>query len=104
MARLLDSINDPADLRSLHSSQLERLADEIRQLIIEVVSRNRGHLASNLGTVELTLALHRCFDFSRDRLIWDCGHQCYAHKILTGRRDSFATLRQQDGISGFADP
>ncbi|MHC4479808.1 MAG: 1-deoxy-D-xylulose-5-phosphate synthase, partial [Planctomycetota bacterium] len=71
--------------------------------IIEVVSRNRGHLASNLGTVELVLALHRCFDFCRDRLVWDCGHQAYAHKILTGRRDEFHTLRQEGGISGFAD-
>jgi len=103
MGKLLDSIDDPSTLRGLQRSQLERLAAEIRQLIIEVVSRNRGHLASNLGTVELTLALHHCFDFSRDRLIWDCGHQCYAHKILTGRRERFASLRQEGGISGFAD-
>lgn len=103
MGALLDSINDPSDLGSLDHSQLDQLAQEIRQLIIEVVSRNRGHLASNLGTVELTLALHRSFDFARDRLIWDCGHQCYTHKVLTGRRDRFPTLRQRDGISGFAD-
>jgi 1-deoxy-D-xylulose-5-phosphate synthase len=79
------------------------LADEVRELIVEVVSRNQGHLASNLGTVELAVALHRCFDFGHDRLIWDCGHQAYAHKILTGRRDGFRALRQAGGISGFAD-
>ncbi len=103
MAELLPSIDGPDDLRLLRRSQLEKLAGEVRRLIIEVVSRNRGHLASNLGTVELTLALHRCFDFRRDRLVWDCGHQCYAHKIVTGRRDEFPTLRQAGGISGFAD-
>jgi 1-deoxy-D-xylulose-5-phosphate synthase len=103
MGRLLDSINDPADLKSLDKAQLRQLAGEVRDLIVEVVARNRGHLASNLGTVELTLALHRCFDFQRDRLIWDCGHQAYAHKILTGRRDAFHTLRQKGGVSGFAD-
>jgi len=103
MSRLLDSIHDPADLRQLDKTQLRQLAGEIRELIIEVVSRNRGHLASNLGTVELTLALHRCFDLRRDRLIWDCGHQAYAHKIVTGRRSDFHTLRQQGGVSGFAD-
>ncbi len=103
MENLLDSIDDPSNLRTLQRPQLEQLAAEIRQLIIEVVSRNRGHLASNLGTVELAVALHRCFDFSQDRLIWDCGHQCYAHKILTGRRERFPSLRQKGGVSGFAD-
>ena len=103
MPKLLDSINGPSDLRSLSLEELNQLASEIRELIIEVVSRNRGHLSSNLGTVELTLALHNCFDFRRDRLIWDCGHQAYAHKIVTGRREAFATLRQEGGISGFAD-
>ena len=87
MSRLLDSIDSPADLRPLSPDQLTQLAGEVRELIIDVVSRNGGHLASNLGTVELTLALHRSFDLEQDRLIWDCGHQCYAHKILTGRRD-----------------
>jgi len=103
MTTLLHSINEPADLRRLDRADLRQLAAEIRQLIVEVVSGTGGHLASNLGTVELTVALHRCFDFRRDRLIWDCGHQAYAHKILTGRRDLFHTLRQARGISGFAD-
>jgi len=103
MTGLLESIDDPTDLRKLNVRQLTQVAAEVRELIIEVVSRNRGHLASNLGTVELTLALHYCFDFRHDRLVWDCGHQCYAHKILTGRRDAFRTLRQEGGISGFAD-
>ena len=103
MSDLLDSIKGPDDLRGLTVPQLRELADEVRGLIIEVVSRNRGHLASNLGTVELTIALHRCFDFLQDRLVWDCGHQAYAHKILTGRRDSFAALRQEGGVSGFVD-
>ena len=103
MSSLLESINDPADLRQLSPAALRQLAAEIRQFIIEVVSQRRGHLASNLGTVELTLALHRCFDFRHDRLIWDCGHQAYAHKIITGRREAFRTLRQKGGVSGFAD-
>jgi 1-deoxy-D-xylulose-5-phosphate synthase len=103
MSSLLESVNGPSDLRRLSTSQLEQLACEVRQRIVEVVSRNGGHLASNLGVVELALALHRCFDFAHDRLIWDCGHQAYAHKIITGRRDGFATLRQAGGVSGFAD-
>ncbi len=103
MTTILDTINEPADLRRLDMAQLDRLAGEVRGLIIDVVSRNRGHLASNLGVVELTLAMHYCYDFLQDRLIWDCGHQAYAHKILTGRRDRFDTLRQKDGVSGFAD-
>jgi len=103
MGALLDSLTNPSDLRRLRTSQLDELAEEVRQLILEVVARNRGHLASNLGVVELTIALHRCFDFEHDRLIWDCGHQAYAHKILTGRADRFDTLRQKDGLSGFAD-
>jgi len=103
MDSILQNINDPADLRRLDLAQLEQLAGEIRELIIRVVSSNRGHLASNLGVVELTLALHYCFDFLSDRLVWDCGHQAYTHKIITGRRDRFSTLRQKDGVSGFAD-
>ncbi|MCD6416129.1 MAG: 1-deoxy-D-xylulose-5-phosphate synthase [Planctomycetes bacterium] len=103
MPHLLDSIESPADVRDLSLSQLDELASEVRELIIEVVSKNRGHLASNLGVVELTLALHHCFDFEQDRLIWDCGHQTYTHKIITGRRDRFPTLRQEGGISGFAN-
>jgi len=103
MSELLSSINGPADLRALSVSQLRRLAIEVRELIIEVVARNGGHLSSNLGVVELTIALHYSFDFLKDRLVWDVGHQSYAHKILTGRRDRFATLRQKGGVSGFAD-
>jgi len=103
MADILDSINSPADLAPLDHDEMVQLAAEIRQRIIEVVSCNQGHLASNLGTVELTLALHAEFDFTRDKLVWDCGHQTYAHKILTGRRDRFSTLRQEGGITGYAD-
>jgi 1-deoxy-D-xylulose-5-phosphate synthase len=103
MTGLLDSIEDPADLRELDPRQLQQLAGEVRELIIDVVSRNRGHLASNLGVVELTLALHYCFDFAHDRLVWDCGHQAYTHKIITGRREEFPTLRQKQGVSGFAN-
>ena len=101
---LLERINSPADLKALSVRQLERLAEEIRQLIIETVSRRGGHLASNLGVIELTLALHSVFDFPRDRLLWDVGHQCYAHKIITGRRRAFEHLRQKGGLSGFPDP
>ncbi len=103
MAKLLDNINSPADLKRLGPNELPQLASEIRELIIDVVSKNPGHLASNLGVVELTLALHYCFDFLTDRLVWDVGHQSYVHKILTGRRQAFSTLRQYKGISGFPD-
>ena len=103
-SRLLDRIDSPEDLKSLPVEDLTALAEELRQLIIETVSRQGGHLASNLGVTDLTVALHAVFDFSRDRLLWDVGHQCYAHKILTGRRDRFGTLRQRGGISGFPDP
>ncbi|MBP5233444.1 MAG: hypothetical protein J6333_08565 [Planctomycetes bacterium] len=98
---LLDSINSPADLRGLSLGQLQRLAQEIRARMIEVVGVNGGHLASNLGVVELTIALHRVFDFSKDFLVLDVGHQCYPHKLLTGRRERFPTLRQHGGLSGF---
>ena len=81
--------------------ELEELAAELRQRILQTVSRNGGHLSSNLGVVELTIALHRSFDFSRDQLIFDVGHQCYAHKLLTGRGDRFDTLRQYNGLTGF---
>lgn len=101
MTRLLDTITGPADIRRLSWEQLEQLAAEIRQRIIDVVSRHGGHLASNLGVTELTLALHRVFDFSQDRLLWDVGHQCYVHKLITGRQARFDTLRQAGGISGF---
>ena len=101
---LLDTINDPSNLRALPEDRLPALAAEIRQVIMDTVSRTGGHLASNLGVVELTLALHRVFDFSRDALIFDVGHQCYTHKLLTGRREAFARLRQKGGASGFPNP
>ncbi len=98
---LLDKIHAPADLRSLPMSDLKALADEIRSMIIETVSQNGGHLASSLGAVELTIALHYVFCGERDELIFDVGHQSYAHKLLTGRAEAFSGLRKQDGISGF---
>ena len=98
---ILERVNSPEDIRRLTVDELNFLAREIRARIIETVSRNGGHLASSLGTVELTLALHHVFDTPRDRLIWDVGHQAYAHKLITGRRDRFHTLRKKDGISGF---
>ena len=101
MSRLLDSINSPADLSALSPLQLKSLAFEIRQLMIATCAANGGHLAPGLGVVELTIALHRVFNSPADRIVWDVGHQAYAHKILTGRRDIFHTLRQLDGISGF---
>ncbi|HET6428176.1 MAG TPA: 1-deoxy-D-xylulose-5-phosphate synthase [Phycisphaerae bacterium] len=100
----LESIRSPEDLKDLSVEQLTALAEEIRRLIAETVSRRGGHLASNLGVIELTLALHAVFDFRRDRLLWDVGHQCYAHKIVTGRREAFDRLRQRDGVSGFPAP
>ena len=103
MPKLLDGIQSPRDLKSLPPDKLPQLADEIRALILEVVSKNGGHLASNLGAVELTLALHYVFDSPRDTIIWDVGHQCYTHKILTGRKSRFGSLRQQKGILGFPD-
>jgi 1-deoxy-D-xylulose-5-phosphate synthase len=99
---LLDSINDPTDLRELSYEQLDALAGEIRQHIIDaVLAAGSGHLGSNLGVVELTLAVHRVFESPRDILLWDTGHQAYVHKILTGRRDDFATLRRAGGLSGY---
>lgn len=98
---LLDNIHSPDDVRKLDLQQLKALADEIRQFLIEKVSITGGHLASNLGVVELTLALHKVFNTPDDKIVWDVGHQSYVHKILTGRRGKFDTLRQLDGISGF---
>ncbi|HQI15651.1 MAG TPA: 1-deoxy-D-xylulose-5-phosphate synthase [Bacillota bacterium] len=98
---MLDNINSPADLKKLSYQELEVLSKELRDYVIKVVSENGGHLASNLGVVELTLALHRVFDTPRDKIVWDVGHQSYIHKIITGRRKSFATLRKINGISGF---
>ncbi len=98
---LLSRVNDPADLRGLSRAELKALASELRAFVIDSVSKTGGHLSSNLGTVELTVALHTVFDTPRDRLVWDVGHQTYPHKILTGRRDRMSTLRQQNGLSGF---
>src|SRR3989441_7864892 len=101
MYELLKTIDDPSRLRSLERKQLQQLADELRAYVLESVSRTGGHLSSNLGTVELTIALHYVFDTPEDRIVWDVGHQTYPHKILTGRREAMARLRMIDGISGF---
>ena len=98
---LLSTINDPKDLRKLQRPQLDQLAAELRDFIIQSVSRTGGHLSSNLGTIELTIALHYVFNTPVDRLVWDVGHQTYTHKILTGRREQMKTLRQLNGMSGF---
>ena len=99
--KLLDTINSPADVKALTEEQLVQLAGEIRQLIIEVTSKNGGHLAPNLGVVELSLALHKVFSTPKDKIVYDVGHQAYIHKIVTGRRDMFHTLRHYGGLSGF---
>jgi 1-deoxy-D-xylulose-5-phosphate synthase len=101
MARWLDQINSPEDLKKIPIENLKELAEEIREKIITVVSKNGGHLAPSLGVVELTLALHYVFNSPKDKIIWDVGHQSYAHKLLTGRKDRFETLRKYEGISGF---
>jgi 1-deoxy-D-xylulose-5-phosphate synthase len=101
MYELLKTVNDPAELRQLERKQLPRLADELRAYVLDSVSKTGGHLSSNLGTVELTIALHYVFNTPEDRIVWDVGHQTYAHKILTGRREQMARLRMMDGISGF---
>ncbi|MCK5187309.1 MAG: 1-deoxy-D-xylulose-5-phosphate synthase, partial [Deltaproteobacteria bacterium] len=101
MMRLLDKINNPGDLKLLKPDQLPQLAKEIREEIVSTVSKTGGHLASSLGVVELTIALHFVFDTPKDKIVWDVGHQSYAHKLLTGRREQFHTLRQHGGISGF---
>lgn len=102
--KYLDKIHSPADLRALDSSEYAALAQEIRDVLIETVSKNGGHLASNLGAVELTMAIHLMFDSPNDRIVWDVGHQAYTHKLLTGRYEVFDTIRQKDGISGFCHP
>jgi 1-deoxy-D-xylulose-5-phosphate synthase len=104
MTSLLETINDTAELRKLPRAQLKPLADELRAFLLESVARTGGHLSSNLGTVELTIALHYVFNTPYDRLVWDVGHQTYPHKILTGRRDRMGTLRQLGGLSGFPRP
>ena len=101
MTSLLDTVNSPADLRKLSRAQLKPLADELRAYLLDTVSKTGGHLSSNLGTVELTVALHYIFNTPEDRLVWDVGHQTYPHKILTGRKDRMGSLRQFGGLSGF---
>ena len=98
---LLETINDPADLRRLPRAQLQTLAAELRSYVLDSVSETGGHLSSNLGTVELTVALHYVFNAPHDRIVWDVGHQTYPHKILTGRRERMRSLRQLGGLSGF---
>ncbi len=100
---ILEEIAGPQDLRALGYADIERLCAEIREFLVEAVSRTGGHLGPNLGVVELSVALHRVFDSPRDRIIFDTGHQAYVHKILTGRRALFETLRQKGGLSGYPD-
>jgi 1-deoxy-D-xylulose-5-phosphate synthase len=99
--RVLESLEGPSDLKKLTGQQLTDLAAEIRDVLVETVSRTGGHLGPNLGMVEITLAMHRVFDSPRDRLVYDTGHQTYVHKLLTGRAGEFGTLRQQGGLSGY---
>jgi len=101
MANLLDSVGDPKDLRRLTLEELKQLATEIREEVISVVSEVGGHFASTLGAVELTLALHYVFNTPDDRIVWDTGHQAYAHKLICGRRSRLGTIRQFGGLSGF---
>ena len=100
---LLNTIDSPADLKDLSTEELEQLASEIRGLLIEVLCKTGGHLAPNLGIVELTIALHTVFDTPEDKIVWDVSHQSYVHKILTGRREQFHTIRQYGGISGYTN-
>ena len=98
---VLEKIQKENDIKKLTPEELELLKDEIRQFLIESISVTGGHLASNLGVVELTMALHLCFNLPKDKIVWDVGHQSYTHKILTGRKDGFSSLRQYGGMSGF---
>ena len=101
MENILQQINNPEDLRKLNLQEKKELAEEIRNLIIDVTSKNGGHLASNLGIVELTIAIHSVFNTPVDKVVWDVGHQCYIHKILTDRKEEFKNIRKLGGISGF---
>ena len=101
MYPLLDTVHSPEDLRRLSDQDTVKLAEEIRSFLVENVSQTGGHLSANLGAVELTLALHRCFHTPEDKIVFDVGHQSYTHKILTGRKDRFSSLRQEGGLSGF---
>ena len=98
---MLEKINGPKDIKALSWEEMDVLGQEIRQFLIEKISRTGGHLASNLGVVELTMAIHLVFDLPKDKIIWDVGHQSYTHKILTGRKDGFDDLRKYGGMSGF---
>ena len=101
MSKLLEDINYPRDVKTLTNKELYKLSDEIREFLIEQVSKTGGHLSSNLGVVELTLSLYKTFNFEKDKIVWDVGHQTYVHKILTGRKDKFDTLRKYKGLCGF---
>jgi len=103
VSRILDRINSPGDVKGLNQDELAQLCSELRELLVSQVTQNGGHLASNLGVVELTIALHRVFDSPKDKIIWDVGHQSYVHKLLTGRKERFSSLRQYQGLSGFPD-
>lgn len=101
LKRFLEQINEPNDIKKINKENLPELAEQIRKFLIKNVGKTGGHLASNLGAVEVTMALHLCMNFPQDKLIFDVGHQSYTHKILTGRRKEFDTLRNYQGISGF---
>ena len=102
--KILPNIHSPRDLDSLSPDEITALCDELRKKMIETVSKNGGHLASNLGVVELTVAMHKSFDCPKDTIIFDVGHQCYTHKLLTGRFDRFSTIREKGGLTGFLSP
>src|SRR3989337_1988101 len=104
MTTLLETIREPADLRKLSLPQLEQLAAEMREVVCNLISSRSAHFASNLGVVELCLALHQSFDFRKDRLIWDTGHQIYPHKLITGRFPQFHTMRTKGGLMGYPNP
>src|SRR6056297_664269 len=101
MGKLLNKVNYLADIKSFSIKELRILAGEIRELLIETISNTGGHLASNLGVIELTVALHYFLDSPRDKIVWDVGHQSYTHKILTGRKDKISSIRQYGGLSGY---
>ena len=98
---ILDRIQSPEDLKKLNLQEMEQLCKELRRFLLRAVSKTGGHLASNLGVVELTVALEYCFRLPQDKIVWDVGHQAYIHKMLTGRKEGFSALRQLDGLSGF---
>ena len=101
MGRMIKQINFPADLRKFKKKDLKQISSELRDQLIDIVSETGGHLGAGLGVVELTVALHYVFDTPKDKLVWDVSHQCYPHKIITGRRDRIKTLRKGGGLSGF---